>query len=72
MTAALKVKKAISIGENTIQHGAVTLEFHVHNDRSESEPLHRKKVQDLLTQMYVRAKKRGRPKREEEELKNAA
>lgn len=52
---------------NTVEHGDSTLEFVAHADKTESELMHRKKVQDLLMQMYVRAKKRGRPTHKEEQ-----
>ena len=66
MTAAVKEKLIALRSENLFQHGAITLEFIGHGDRNEADPFTKKKVQDLLTQMYVRAKKRGRPKLEEE------
>ena len=70
--ANAKAQPKILNCENVIQHGANALEFIKHGDSIESDLLAKKKVQDLLTQMYVRAKKRGRPRREEEEIENAA
>ncbi len=52
--------------ENLVHHGAMTLEFNGHNDSNEMDELTKKKVQGILTEMYVRAKKRGRPRREDE------
>jgi hypothetical protein len=66
MTASTGKKSSGMNGENLIQHGAITLEFISHSDKCEVDPFTKKKVQELLTQMYVRAKKRGRPKLEEE------
>ena len=66
MTCVAKTKSSDLNGENIVQHGAITLEFVSHSDRNKADPLTKKKVQDLLTEMYVRAKKRGRPKFEEE------
>lgn len=66
MTASADKKLADSHRENLLQHGALTLEFNGHNDTNEVDSATKKKVQDILTQMYVRAKKRGRPAREEE------
>lgn len=67
MRAQRNAKKTAFQCGNTAQHGALTLEFVAHDDRTEPELVHRKKVQDLLTQMYIRAKKRGRPRLEEEQ-----
>ncbi len=61
-----KAKTLAVNGENILQHGAITLEFHGHGDSNVVDLLTKKKVQDLLTQMYVRARKRGRPRLEEE------
>ncbi len=67
MITLANAKKLTFQSGNTAQHGALTLEFVAHDDKMDSELIHRKKVQDLLTQMYVRAKKRGRPRLEEEQ-----
>ena len=66
MTAPANKKLRAMTRENLLQHGAITLEFIGHNDSNEVDPFTKKKVQEILTQMYVRAKKRGRPSREEE------
>ena len=66
MTASAKMKQTLLSEENLVQHGAITLEFIRHNDINTEVDQTKKKVQDILTQIYVRAKKRGRPRDEEE------
>ena len=66
MSVRAKPKSLVLNGENTLQHGALTLEFIPHDDTNKVSSSTRKKVRDLLTEMYVRAQKRGRPKLKEE------
>ena len=66
MTSPPKAKPTQSNGENIVQHGAMTLEFIPHGDNNETDSFRKTKVWDIITQMYVRAKKRGRPSREED------
>lgn len=66
MSGVARKKSIGTHAANLLQHGAITLEFVGHSDNNECDPIRKKKVQELLTQMYVRARKRGRPRLDEE------